>query len=459
MTAFDAINMFKKSAIILLCLVAFISCSHPTIVKQQTIGGDEEDEMQSMCKTKDGGLIIGGWSYSDSSGEKRSHNHGIIYCDFWIVKLNAKGDIQWQRTIGANGMEFMRSIAATDDGGCIVGGETTSGISGDKTEMSRGGTDLWVVKLDSIGNIQWDKTIGGSGNEVCEAIVQTTDGGYVVGGASTSNISGDKSENCFGDFDIWVVKLDSSGKIVWDKTLGGNRFEFCGGMQPVNNGGVVVCGNSASGKSKDKKESNKGLMADCWIIALDGAGKVKWEKTFGGADDEMFLGICKTEDNGFVLAAFSKSNKSDDKSENSKGGWDYWIVKTDSSGHKQWDKTIGGSGDDGNPFQVKQTLDGGYIIGGVSDSKISGDKTDSCRGNFDYWIVKLDKTGQIEWDKTIGSSQYDEVRGVEEIKKGHFVVVGFTRSGISNDKTVASRGKADYWIVYVDETKSIFNTH
>jgi hypothetical protein len=448
--------MLKASSILLLCFVAFISCSHPTIVKQQTIGGDEEDMVQSMCATKDGGFIIGGWSYSDSSGEKCSNNHGVIYSDFWVIKFGAEGNMQWQKTIGANGIEFLRAMAATDDGGCIIGGETTSDISGDKMEASRGGTDIWVVKLDSIGNIQWDKTIGGSGNDVCEAIVQTKDKSYVIGGASTSDISGDKSENCSGDFDIWVIKLDGSGKILWDKTLGGNSFEFCGGIEAASDGGVVVCGNTASDKLKGNKDGSS--LADCWLVKLNGRGNLTWEKTYGGSGDEMFLGICKTNDNGFILTAFSNSNKSGDKSEDSKGGWDYWVVKTDSSGHKQWDKTIGGIGEENNPFQVKQTIDGGYIIAGISNSKISGDKTDSCRGDFDYWIVRLNNNGTLNWDKTIGGNKYDEVRGIKEIGKGHFVVAGFTRSSNSNDRTDTLRGKADFWIVYLNESKSVFST-
>lgn len=165
----------------------------------------------------------------------------------------------------------------------------------------------------------------------------------------------------------------------------------------------------------------------------------------------MFLVIRKIINEGYILTSFSKSDKSNEKSENSKGGFDYWVLKIDSSGNKIWDKTIGGKGDDTYPWGFQPTLDGGYIIGGRSNSGKSGDKTESCRGDFDYWIVKLDKAGNLEWDKTIGGSGFDELTDLAEIEKGHFMVAGFSKSGISGDKTEACRRKEDYWIIYLND--------
>jgi hypothetical protein len=447
--------MFRIGLLKLFLFAAILSCTHPTIVKQQTIGGNEHDILRSMCITKDGGFAICGWSYSDSSGDKLVNNHGIIYSDFWLIKFNNKGIIQWQKAIGGNGYELYGTVTSTNDGGFILGGASMSDISGDKTENCRGNDDMWIVKLDSSGNIQWDKTIGGSGLDECAFIRQTKDSCYVIAGSSTSNISGDKTENCRGDFDMWIIKLDSKGKILWNKTLGGNRWEFPGGLELTNDDGAIICGNSASDIGTDKSEANRGKRADFWIIKLDKDGKKIWDRTIGGNDDDMALGIKKTNDGNYLLTGFSSSNKSYEKSENSKGGdHDIWVVKIDSTGKIIWDKTIGGEGDDFSigGANILLTLDGGYVICGDSNSKISGDKTDSCRGDYDFWIVKLNKTGKIEWDKTIGGANYENLVGVAEIKKNYFVVAGSSESGISGDKTDSSKGgKADYWIVYLNE--------
>ncbi len=250
--------------------------------------------------------------------------------------------IEWQRTIGGSGYDYLRSVQQTFDGGYILGGWSNSNISGDKTENSQGATDYWVVKTDSAGNIQWQKTIGGSGYDWLLSIQQTTDGGYILGGTSDSNTSGDKTENSKGYRDYWILKSDSAGNIQWQKTIGGSNY------------------------------------------------------------DELSC-IKQTTDGGYILGGKSNSDMSGDKTENSNGGWDYWIVKTDSMGNIQWQNTIGGGGYD-YLWYLKQTADSGYILGGMSASFISGDKTDNSKGSHDYWIIKTNVGGTIQWQKTIGGS-------------------------------------------------------
>ena len=443
--------MNKTLLSFILPIVFLISCSSPTIEKQITIGGDDKDEIRAMCLTKDGGFIVGGTSFSQKQKEKSMDNHGILYSDYWVIKFNAKGEIQWDKTIGGIFAEYLRGIATTDDGGYIIAGESSSGISGQKSENSRGSADIWIVKLDSVGNIQWDKTLGGAGEDICNTVRQTSDGGYILGGASNSNISGDKTENCRGDFDFWAIKLDKSGNIQWNKTLGGNKYEFCGGVELNDDGSMIFCGVSASDASGEKSENNRGSEGDSWIIKLDSIGNIQWDKTYGGKGNELAYAIRKNGDD-YLLACYSNSDKGNEKSENSKGSGDYWIVKIDGLGNKIWDKTIGGKGnDDPSNGSLQLTQDGGYIIGGMSDSGSSGDKTDSCRGYRDFWVVKIDKAGKVQWDKTIGGNDYDELKGIEEISKNHFVLTGLSYSGISGDKTDASKGASDYWIIFLKE--------
>jgi len=420
------------------------SFAQPIIKAQRTIGGSLNDALWSICLTKDGGLIAGGNSFSNTSGEKTENCRG--FDDYWIVKLNFQGKIEWDKTIGGSGGDNLKSVIQTSDGGYAIIGESASNISGEKSENSRGSSDYWLVKLDSLGNIQWDKTIGGSGTEYIDNFRQTSDDGYILAGSSASDISGDKTENGRGATDYWVVKLNKNGKIQWQKTIGGNGYEFCSPVELTIDGGVIIGGFSASNISGEKTENSRGDY-DYWIVKLNSKGNIQWDKTIGGNDGDFCRGLKQANDGGYVLAGASWSNKSGEKTENSRGGADYWVVKLNCQGHVQWDKTIGGNADDNEVWCLEKTCDGGNIFGGHSASDISGEKTENSRGDYDYWVVKLDNKGNIQWDKTIGGSDYEEMHAVKEVQKNKYVIGGFSSSGISGDKTQKSRGEVDYWIV------------
>src|SRR5690606_31076466 len=176
--------------------------------------------------------------------------------------------IQWQNTIGGSDGDFMTVLEATDDGGYIMGGYSSSNISGDKTENSNGGIDMWIVKIDASGNISWQNTIGGSGDDFLISLKQTSDGGYIVGSGSDSNISGDKTENSKGGLDYWILKLDTAGNILWQKTYGGNMPEFDNHIMETADGGYFVGGYSDSGISGDKTDPTNG-QRDYWALKLN----------------------------------------------------------------------------------------------------------------------------------------------------------------------------------------------
>ncbi|HNL06927.1 MAG TPA: hypothetical protein PKH93_05085, partial [Chitinophagales bacterium] len=165
---------------------------------QNTIGGSSEDYLQSLQQTTDGGYILAGYSNSSISGDKTTAPKGAS--DYWVVKLSTTGTIEWQNTIGGSGYEQLEAIQQTTDGGYILGGASSSGISGDKTEASKGSSDYWVVKISNVGDVSWERTIGGNGSDYLQDIQQTIDGGYILGGSSTSGISGDKTEASYPDF-------------------------------------------------------------------------------------------------------------------------------------------------------------------------------------------------------------------------------------------------------------------
>jgi hypothetical protein len=417
----------------------------PTKVWDKTIGGSgDDDNTYSIIKASDGGFVIAGSSDSNISGDKSEVSKGNY--DFWIVKLNSSGQKIWDKTIGGSDEDKANSIIATDDGGFIVAGYSLSGISGDKTEASKGSADFWVVKLNSVGQKVWDKTIGGNGSDgETYSIISTADGGFVIAGYSNSGISGDKTEINKGYYDYWMVKINSSGQVVWDKTIGGDNYDLVHSMTSTNDGGFVVVGLSYSGISGDKTEASRGAY-DYWVVKLNSLGQKVWDKTIGGSGADGATSVIATSDGGFVITGSSSSGTSGDKTEASKGTYDFWIVKLNSSGQKIWDKTIGGSSDD-FAFSSLATSDGSVVIIGQSSSGIAGDKTEASKGLIDFWIVKLNSSGQKIWDKTIGGSNDDFGYSIINTNDGGFVLGGQSSSGVSGDKTEVNRGSADYWIV------------
>jgi len=366
----------------------------------------------------------------------------IIFCIF-AGNLFSQPTIVNQKTIGGNGGDNLQDICLTNDGGIIVGGYSNSGISGEKTKKSRGVYDYWVVKLNKHQKIQWNKTIGGSSLDELTAVQQTSDGGYILGGFSNSKISGEKTQATRGGYDYWIVKLDSSGSIEWDKTIGGNSDDELNSLQQTSDGGYILGGYSASDVSGEKTQISRGGGYDYWIVKVDNLGNIQWDKTIGGNSDDELYSLQQTSDGGYILGGTSYSGISGEKSQRSRGVTDYWIVKVDNVGNIQWDKTVGGNGYD-NLHSLQQTNDSGFILGGASTSGLSGEKTENNEGNYDYWIVKLNENGHIQWDKTIGGNGYDNLYSINEISKNHYAMGGGSFSGISFDKTDTSRGSSDY---------------
>lgn len=275
-----------------------------------------------------------------------------------------------------------------------------------------------------MGNIEWQKTIGLLGDQNLYAIVQGDDGGYLLGGGipGTSNSV--------------LVKLDSLGNIQWQQNLIVSVLS----IQKTEEGGYVLGG-------MRNPSTNGG--PDYWVIKMNAAGATEWQKGFGGNTSDILRSIQQTADGGYILGGYSQSDIWGDKTENNHGPsytYDYWVVKIDSAGNLQWENTIGGNGYDWL-YSAKQTADGGYIIGGYSDSNISGDKNENSLGSEDYWIIKLDALGNIVWQNTIGGNSRDFFRSLEVTDDRGFILGGYSSSGISGDKTASSRGGNDYWVV------------
>ena len=417
-------------------------------VWDKTFGGISYDEMSAMINTPDGGYLLGGRSGRFGGDDKTDINKGKN--DYWLVKIDAQGNKLWDKTFGGQTDENLHTLINTPDGGYLIGGHSDSGISGDKSENSKGGKDYWLVKIDAQGNKLWDKTLGGPGHDYLYAIVNTSDGGYLIGGQSKLS-GGDKTEARSG-FDYWIVKIDAQGNKLWDKTFGGSAGDFFNTIINTPDGGFLLGGSSNSLATFDKSDGNFG-GGDFWIIKIDEEGKKLWDKTLGNDLSESLLDIINTPDGGFLMAGTVNSTE---ENQTKNGGSDYRIIKTDAQGNRLWDKMLGGNYTD-NLFSVINTPDGGFLLGGYSSSDISGDKSETNkgrRGTTDYWIVKIDAKGNKTWDKTIGGDYFDYLSTILNTPEGGYLLGGTSQSEISGDKTARHKGSHDFWVVNLKDTTS-----
>lgn len=458
------------------CLCFYVTTfSQAPLVKQwdKRFGCTWTDGFRSFQQTTDGGFILGGYSISDSTGDK-TQNNWSTYSDFWIVKTNASGDKQWDKRFGGTDRDDLWDIKQTSDAGYILGGNSSSPISGDKSENSwnpvMNKDDYWVIKIDSAGAKQWDRRYGGTKDEFLYRLQQTFDGGYILGGFSISDSSGDKTQNVVDTpassppRDFWVVKIDSVGNKEWDKNFGGYGSEYLNALIQTRDGGYLLGGQSNSPVSGDKTQPTHSNIyfadTDYWIVKLDASGNKQWDKDFGGNKSDGLASLAQTTDGGYILGGGSGSGVSGDKTtplKGANGDYDYWIIKIDSLGNKEWDKDYGGTGSDGIR-EIVQTLDKGFLLSGTSQSNIGGDKTENNLGVDQTWLIKTDSLGNKQWDKTIFASGYAMYGYAIPIYSGCYAIASNVNAGIGGDKTEDSRGGIDYWLVKSCDTSVHCNT-
>lgn len=351
---------------------------------QKCYGGSGWDEATSIQVTKDGGYIIAGFSESKDGDVTGNHGSG----DFWVVKLNAAGNIEWQECLGGSGWDEATSIQVTKDGGYIVAGFTES-EDGDVT-FNHGGGDFWIVKLSEIGNIEWQKCLGGSGWDKANSIQQTNDGGYIVTGETNSN-NGDVKGN-HGSYDAWLVKLSKTGVIVWQKCYGGSDYDGALAVGQTTDGGyIMACGSSSNNGDVNGNHGN----SDFWILRLTSTGYFLWEKTFGGSKDDYANSIIETSDGNYLVAGTTQSNNGDVIG--NRGGPDFWVIKISNTGLLRWQKCLGGNNAE-EANSILEAGDGSYVVAGWSGSSL-GDVSGN-HNSPDYWVVKFAEPTVYRQDKS-----------------------------------------------------------
>jgi hypothetical protein len=410
----------------------------PAIQWQKSLGGTLEDWASDIQQTSDGGYIIAGYTLSNDGDV--TGNHGGS--DMWVVKLNSSGTIEWQKALGGTGQDFANAIRQTSDGGYIVAGVSSSfdeDIAGD----NNGGDDAWIVKLTSTGDITWAKSHGTTNDEAATAICESSNGGYWVVGV----------KDVSGNNDYWILRLDDNGNIDAQATLGGSLGDRPTAVEETSDG-IIVSGYS---ESSDGDVSGNNGSTDFWILKIAGGFILEWVECYGGSSSEYAYDVTQTSDGGYILTGQTYSNDGDVSGYNLEG--DFWVLKLSGTGAVEWQKCLGGTDyDRGN--SVQPTTDGGYIVTGVT---FSDDGDVSGNHGADYWVVKLNNTGDISWQKCLGGPTSESAAfAITQTTDGGYVVAGVSE-GNGGDIT-GNHGDYDFWIVKlaadivgVEENKSVAN--
>lgn len=335
-------------------------------------------------RTKDGNFVLCINSGQDTCKDKSKSSW---LSDIWIVIIDENGNVLRENTIKGNGNDFYPRIATTKDGGFIACVSSHSEIGFDKTDTSRGSGDYWILKLDSFLNIQWQKTIGGTKQDDPKALCETTTG-YVIAGTSYSAINGDKTVTNFGADDYWVIKMDSIGNIEWQKEYGGNLSDDAYSVIETLNGNILIAGTSLSQISGNKSVSNYGDR-DIWTVLLDSKGNEIRQNTYGGSSSESpFVYLKKDNASKIYILGSSSSPISGNKSSPKKGLQDFWLLQISENGEINWELSLGGSSNE-VLRNIYFENDSTFLLCGESNSNISGDKSENSFGLYDYWFLKI----------------------------------------------------------------------
>lgn len=385
----------------------------------KTYGGTNEDIATSVIQTQDGNLAVFGTTASINGD---IDDKVLEENDYWLMLLDAEGTMLWNRTYGGSGDDVGQHIIQTNDSGyAIVGYSMSDDGDGSNNE---GFHDNWILKLDPSGNIQWEKSFGFAGHDHAYSVVQTTDGGYFMTGFIDVTASGGEGNNrsssaMHGVGEYWCHKLDSGGNIEWRRYFGGsNNDRSFAGLQ-ANDGGYVITGFSESG---DFDITGSKGSYDYWVVKLDPSGNLLWERSFGGSEVDQSRAIAKTKDNGYIIAGNSFSSDGDNSS--NLGSSDFLLVKLNDNGETVWLRNYGGSEFD-YATSISQTSNG-HIITGYSKS--ADHQLTSNYGDNDFWALKINENGDILWQKSFGGSAQDLAFDAVETSEGHVIVVGETES-------------------------------
>lgn len=371
---------------VFLAYAIFMFAQAPDTAWTKVYGGSDGEIGEEVMQTADGGYIIAGYTYSNN----------VFLNDVYLVKTDANGTATWIREYGGDSVEWGHGLDITSDGGYIIAGETW--------RRGRDRRDIYLIKIASNGDSLWTGEYGGSREEIGYSVQQTSDGGYIIAGSTTTY-----GPNTPDYSNIWLVKTDASGGVDWDQVYGGTYNDFGSSVKQTADGGYIVAGQTYSATS---------LYIDLWLLKTDANGDTLWTKLYGGAASDGARSVQQTYDGGYIIAGFTSSYGA--------GQIDAWLLRTDANGDTLWTKTFGGASND-FAFSVYQTADSGFVICGYTYSFGAGDQ--------DYYIVRTNADGDMLWSTTVGSSGAERSFSIQQTSDQGYIITGYKWS-ITNDYDV-----------------------
>lgn len=417
-----------------------------TLEFTRVYGGSEDDTFHDVAATSDGGFIALGYSQSIDGDITDNGNQVNMY---WLVKTDSEGNIQWSKTYGGSDDDRGEEVIQTSDGGYAMVGYSRS--SDGDVSTNEGFQDHWVVKLDAQGEIQWQKSFGFPGSDQAFSIIQTTDGGYFTSGfldvtASggdgndfTSSETDDTRAVQHGVGEFWGHKLDANGNKEWRRYFGGTNNDRAYATVQADDGGILMIGAS---ESNDFDISNPNGSYDFWAVRLDASGNLVWERSFGGSEIDIAFAATKTADGNYIIAGDTRSNDGDVTEFN--GNADVWVIKINDQGALLWEKTLGGTNFD-SARAVVATSNGIAITGSSRSNDID---VTSNSGQNDIWIALLDNDGNLQDQRSIGGDGIDFGLGIAANNQGDIIVAGETQS--NTGELTSSNGSLDAVLIKIN---------
>ncbi|AYZ12435.1 T9SS C-terminal target domain-containing protein [Chryseobacterium arthrosphaerae] len=405
-----------------LCTILWLSAQE--VVWQKDIQSSTQDFLSQVTTTIDQQYLITGSSIQSKSqspeANSQKQNNGY---DFHLVKLNQQGDQVWEKYFSGQNHDYLSATVTTQDGGFLLAGTSYSGKGLDKKEDSKGGSDIWLIRLNEFGDELWQKTLGTSSDEEARSVIQTTDLGFFVAGNVQNSSKG------YGSKDVWITRLDKDGKELSQLILGGKGLDEVEKMIPTKDGGALL---GIYSRSSEFRDSGSGIRTS-----------ESKSSTISTATRNL---------SSATSAAISQMPKASSNF----GEGDYWIVKLDKNGKVEWEKNHGGKGDD--HIRTLALTSTGYIIGGESRSERSGNKTVGTQEGTDLWLIALNERGDEQWQKSYNFKNRDVLMGMSVITKtqesrtkSQDVTTGILLGGYTQAEGRIEKDDETFWMLYLDQ--------
>jgi len=418
---------------------------------QRCFGGSNEERVMDILPVGSEYFIVG-WTESDDGDISFNHGSG----DAWIVKIDSIGNILWEKTYGGSNGEFWRRILPAPDNCYYLLGASGSWDGDISYDPYPGSNDLWIAKIDSAGTLIWEKIIGGWMIDMIESAALTNDGGVVVFGWTGSQ-DGEVTIN-YGMYDMWLVKLNSDGDIEWDKSFGTDDFDYGHAIISTPDGGFLIGGASTIGSGGNLTCEPYNLEPMAILIKLDSMGNIEWQNCYGGSGHDGIYGLIELND-GYAFTAFTTSPDGDVTGWH--GSYDIWVVRLDTSGNIIWEQCFGGTDSEIAHHLFVNTNGDFTIIGKTSSNNGDVSGNNSVGVNNDIWVFRIDNQGFLLSQQCFGGIGNEAVNGhkfgVAQKSDNNFVIATITNYGPSFDvgcTPYGGNGDIDYWVfeIMLDDT-------